>query len=80
MEYRLPGTRQTQFKRYNRTKHEPYDYARNGILTKVLPNVITSTKNKTTRIVLDLVENSAIFLLQYVDVLKHFKNWNYRMY
>jgi len=78
MEYRLPGTRYAALRKYNQPKHAPYDYQRDGLLDKVLPPVITNTKNKTTRIVLDLVENASVFLLKYVDTLKHFKNWNYK--
>jgi hypothetical protein len=78
MEYRAPGTRYRNLHRYDHIKHAPYDYKRHGLLNKILPSVITDTKNATTRIVLDFVEATAFFLLDYVDRLKQFKNPHFK--
>lgn len=80
MIFRLPGTRQKTYKQWDNAKHQPYDYEKNGLLKKVLPAVIMNAKNPTTRIVLVGVEMCMVFLLKYVDELKHFKNYNHRLY
>lgn len=79
MEYRISGTKYKYLKSYNHEKHKPYDYKRDGLLNKVMSPTIVNTTNQTTKLVLDFVETVFIFLLEYVDQLKHFKNWNYRL-
>lgn len=65
------------FSAWERRKHQPYDYAKKGLLNKILPEVITSTTNPTTARMLDFVEYSLVFLMKYVDVLKNFKDYNW---
>lgn len=80
MEYRKPYTRYEYLQDYNRSKHNPYDYRKNGLLNRMMSPVITNTSNRTTRLVLDFVEAAFVFILDYVDELRNFKNWNYRRY
>lgn len=80
MEYRSLGTRYKSSGRYDIIKHQPYDYRKSGLLKRALPAVITNTKNKTTRLVLDFIETVQIFLLSYVDELKHFKNPHFKRF
>ncbi len=80
MEYRPIGTRYETLGRYDIIKHQPYNYGKKGLLKRVLPEVITNTKNKTTRLVLDFVEAVQVFLLRYVDELKQFKNTHWKRY
>lgn len=74
MEYRLPGTRYKNCGKYDKVEQAPYNYERDGLLNKLLPRVITNTENKTTRLILDFVEQTSVFLLRYVDKLKYFKD------
>lgn len=74
MEFRPIGTRYEYLESYNVTKHKPYNYKRYGLLNKLFPKVIYETKNKSTKTVLDFLEQMTIFLLKYVDILKYFKN------
>lgn len=80
MEYRPLGTRYKNMGRYDIIKHQPYDYRKHGLLKLVMPNIITNTKNKTTRLILDFVEAMQLFLLSYVDELKQFKNPHWRRF
>lgn len=80
MEYRLPGTRYKNLGRYDQVEQAPYNYERNGLLKKLLPSVIVNTKNATTKLVLDFVEQAAVFLLRYVDELKYFKDPFHKLY
>lgn len=80
MEYRQLGTRYKGIHKYDIIKHQPYDYRANGLLNKILPTVITNTTNKTTRLVLEFVESVQLFLLGYVDELKHFKNTHWKLH
>lgn len=74
METRPNGTRYDQYYMWNTEKNAPYDYRRKGLIRHLLSPSITETKNKTTRIILTFYEQSLIFLMQYVDMLKHFKD------
>ena len=80
MEYRNPGTRYKNRASYTRLLHQPYDYrsTQDGLLGKILPQVITNTTNPVTRTVLDFVESVFKLWLGYVRDLKNFKNWNYK--
>lgn len=80
MEYRIPYARYKYLFDYNQAKHQPYDYKRNGLLNKLLPAVITTTQNKTTKLVLSFLETVFIGLIDYVAELQHFKNWNYKRF
>lgn len=78
MEYRPLGTRRESLGRYDIIKHQPYNYKKSGLLDLVMPKVITGTKNKTTRLILDFVEAVQLFLISYVDELKQFKNPHFK--
>ena len=80
MEFRPIGTRYEGMGRYDIVKHRPYDYKKKGLLKLVMPAVITDTKNKTTRLILDFVEAVQLFLLSYVDELKQFKNPHFKRF
>lgn len=79
MEYRMIGTKYENINQHDIIKHKPYAYKKN-FLKQLLPAVITSTTNKTTKLVLDFVEQSMLFLISYVDELKHFKNPHFKRY
>lgn len=79
MEYRPLNTKYSNLHRYDIIKHKPFDYKK-GLLKHILPRVITETTNQTTRLVLDFVEHCMLFLLSYVDELKHFKNPHFKRF
>lgn len=78
MEYRPLGTRDRVYQQYNDTRNNPYDYRNKGLLIKVLPRVITGTTNESLRRVLGSIELLFVNILDYIDILRNFKNWNYR--
>ena len=80
LEYRPNGTRWKYIKKHQNIKHQPYDYADEGLLNKLLPEHVVNTDNDTTKAVLDFVEDVCVRILKYVDELKHFKDWNWRQY
>lgn len=79
-EYRPNGTRWKFIRLHGFAKHKPYDYANEGLLNKLLPEHVYNAKNTTTRAVFNFVEDICVRLLQYVDDLRHFKDWNWRQY
>lgn len=79
-EYRPNGTRWEYTKKHQRAKWQPYDYARQGLLNKLLPEHVYNAKNTTTRAVFKFVEDVCVEILKYVDMLRHFKDWNWRQY
>lgn len=57
-----------------------YDYKKNGLLRKLIPQVWYKSKNKVTNMILSFVETEFVSLMKYVEELKQFKNWNYHKY
>lgn len=58
--------------------NQPYDYQKHGLINKLLSHTITNTTNPITQIVLQYYEKSLIFLMKYIDILKNFKNYNWK--
>ena len=78
MEYRDNGYRFRNYCEWELTKQTPYNYERNGLLQHILSRNIVSTENKVLKVILSYYEQSIIFLLKYVDRLKHFKNYHWK--
>lgn len=75
MDTRLPnGTRYINYCDWEVRKNTPYDYKRKGLLNKILSHKITESNNEILKLILSYYERSIIFLLNYTDELKHFKN------
>ena len=78
MEIRANGTRYSNYKKWNKTKNEPYDYSNNGLLKHLMSGLIVNSKNEYLQILLNFYEKSIIFLLKYVDELKNFKKFYWK--
>lgn len=68
------GHRYDNYYKWDGLKNQPYDYARNGLINKLLSQKILDTKNRITQNILTFYEQSIIFMLKYVDRLKQFKD------
>lgn len=78
MEYRDNSTRYEKYSEWCSLKNNPYDYKRKGLIRHLLSKTIMNTNNNTLKIMLTYFEQSIIFLLKYVDRLKHFKNYHWK--
>lgn len=58
--------------------HTPYDYERNGLLKLLLSPAITSSKNPVLKMMTYYIEKSVVLLMKGTDVLRNFKNPNWR--
>lgn len=75
MDIKLPnGTRFYNYVDWEKRKYVEYDYKRKGILSKIMSKNIVNTKNQILKFIIKFYEESLIFALSYVDILKHFKN------
>ena len=74
MKYNANGNRYKTYYRWEDVKNSSYNYERDGLLNRIMSNVIVNTENKTLRLILEYYERSLIFLMKYVDELKNFKN------
>lgn len=63
---------------WNKVKNDEYDYARYGLLTRIMSHTIINTNNPLTKKFLQFYEDSIIFVLKYVDILKHFKDIHWK--
>lgn len=67
-------------KRYNyyyKFETEPivYDYKHKGLLNHIMSSAVTGSKNPLLRYTLGSFESSLLFILEYIDRLKGFKNY-----
>ena len=72
------GERFKLYKLWNETKQTPYDYENNGLVKKIVSKPIADTDNPVLKSVLKYYESSIIFLLKYIDILKHFKDIHWK--
>lgn len=75
---RQNGSKYYNYYLWDNEKYKPYDYEKNGLLNKILSNVIVSTNNSILKNILLYYEKSLILLLKYVDKLKNFKNIHWK--
>lgn len=78
MQYRENGTRYKEYYLWEDKKYSAYDYEKYGLLQHMLSNRIVNSENPILKTVLQYYERSIIFLLKYVDRLKHFKNYHWK--
>lgn len=74
MIYNDNGNRYKHYQHWENVKNAPYDYERYGLLNKIMSNRIYNTTNEALKVILSYYERSLIFVMKYVDRLKHFKN------
>lgn len=74
MTYNDNGNRYKHYQHWENVKNAPYDYERYGLLNKIMSNRIYNTTNEALKVILSYYERSLIFVMKYVDRLKHFKN------
>jgi hypothetical protein len=78
MEIRNNGTRFINNDLWEYTKHNSYNYVKHGLLKHIMSPAIVETNNPVLKIILQYVEYSFVFVMQYVDILKNFKNTHWR--
>lgn len=64
--------------KWNKAKHEPYDYEKQGLLNKIMSRRILNTNNESLKIILNYLEYSLVFLMKYTDNLKYFKDVHWK--
>ena len=75
MDIRYPnGTRYRYDYKWEKRKNLPYQYDTEGLLNKIISRRIVDTDNEVLKLVLNFYERSLVFMMKYVDELKHFKN------
>lgn len=68
------GTRNGSYKKHEYRLYQPYDYRTEGLMNKVLPSHIINTTNESTSALISFMEKMWIFILDYVDELRYFKD------
>lgn len=74
MEARSNGMRFIEYRKWENTKYDGYDYAKDGLLKHIMSPVIVNTTNSVLKNILNYVESSLMFVMKYTDILKNFKN------
>jgi len=78
MIYRSNGIRYEEYKLWESTKQTPYDYKGQVLVKRIVSKPIANTDNPILQSVLKFYESSIVFLLKYVDILKHFKDVHWK--
>ena len=76
MQHRLLGTKYKNNRFHSQPKYEPYDYASNGLLNRLLPSVIIFSDNMVTQTILLYIDQILTRLMKYVDKIKYYRDWN----
>lgn len=72
------GERFKDYILWENTKQTPYNYEREGLVKRIVSKPIANTDNPVLKIVLGFYESSIVFLLKYIDILKHFKDVHWK--
>lgn len=72
------GTYTSRYRLWERKLHQPYDYAHDGLVNKILSHKIYNTTNPFLRYILNIYEQSLVYCMRYVDILANFINYNWR--
>ena len=72
------GSKYNNYKLWESTKQTPYDYEHHGLMKRIVSKPIANTDNPILKIVLKFYESSIVFLLKYIDILKHFKDVHWK--
>lgn len=59
-------------------KNMPYDYEKEGLLSRIMSHTIVQTRNPLLRKMLGFYEGSLVWVMKYVDVLRNFKNIHWK--
>lgn len=78
MEYRENNTRYKYYYRWETGGIKEYNYAVDGLLQHILSHKIVESKNAILQVMLQYYESSIVFVLKYIDRLKHFKNYHWK--
>ena len=78
MEIKENGARFENYYKWETRHNAPYDYQKNGLVKHLLSPRITSSKNSFLQLILSIYENSIEYVLKSTDIVKHFKNFNWK--
>ena len=73
------GDRYRNYRYWESSRNQPYDYENEGILKRYTSPMIYNTKNKILKTVLYIYENALLMMNKYVDLLNNCHNylkWN----
>ena len=64
--------------KWEELKHQPYNYAREGLIKYLISHKIVETNNPVLKFVLDYYESSIVYFFKAADILKNFHNFNWK--
>jgi len=67
-----------RYRLWERKLNQPYDYANDGLLSKILSHKIYESDNPFLKYILDVYEKSLIYGMRYIDLLANFINYNWK--
>lgn len=68
------GNRYNYYYKFNSIPAE-YDYEHNGIVNHIMSKSIFNSNNEILAFIVTVIDNSLIFVSQYINELKNFKNY-----
>ena len=77
MEAHTNGQHYYNYCKWERKKHSPYDYERNGLLNKLLSHKIVESENHALQYLLNYIEKSFVILMKYTERMQNFKHYAY---
>ena len=78
MKIRENGHRFSDNYKWEDLKNQPYNYAKDGLVRHLISHKITESDNTLLQYILHFYENSIIYSFKAADILKNFKNFNWK--
>jgi len=78
MKIKENGHRFSDYYLWEDLKNQPYNYEKQGLIRHLLSHKIVESKNKLLQYVLRYYEYSIVYYFKAADILKNFKNFNWK--
>ena len=78
MDIQRNGKRFEILKDWEITDNKEYDYARKGIVSRIVSKPIANTTNPILKIILQFYDSTITYMLRAIDILKNFKNIHWK--
>lgn len=72
------GKRFESYKDWDISHNFEYDYARNGVVKKIVSKPMAQTDNPILKIILQFYDSTITYMLKSIDILKNFKNIHWK--
>lgn len=67
-----------RYRFWEKKKNQPYDYKHEGLLKRIMSHKIIESENAPLQYMLQTLEQSLLYCMNYIDVLNNYFNYNWK--